>query len=127
MADVCCDTIVGGRVYVSNGDSRWEATGDVTIMPRTVERTADASSGGRMFVTEKAVPARARMDFLNYCNADPLDLFDARCHVDVTIVEMDRGFRHLFTKAAIVGNIEKNLSTGVVTGIEIATDRYSHH
>jgi len=122
--DPCCDTIIGGLVYIQMGARRYEAMADVTILPDPVERSADASQGGRLYTTERAKPARARMNFANYCNADPGDIFAARCHADITIVEKSRGFRHMFSKSSIVGTREINLSTGEVQGIEIATDRY---
>jgi len=123
--DPCCDTVIGGEIYVVAGDKRYEGMGDATILPASVERTAAASSGGRLVVTEAAVPATARIDFANLCDADPLELQTLRCKVDVTVVEKSRGFRHLFTQAVIVGRPEVNLATGVVSGLEIASDQYS--
>jgi hypothetical protein len=121
----CCDVIIGGEIYIVVGDQRFEAMGDVTITPASVEREANASSGGRLVVTETARPARATITFANLCDADPVAIFNARCHVDVTVIEKSRGFRHLFTKSAVVGTPEINLSTGEVSGIEIATDNYT--
>lgn len=125
MADPCCDTVIGGKVYVSMGDRRFEGLGEATIHPRPVERSHGATSGGRLWVTEEARAPDAEISFANHCDADPLDLFDARCQVDVTFVEDSRGIRHLFTRASVVGWPEINLATGEVSGLLIVTDNYS--
>lgn len=127
MADQYADDIVGGEVYIIVGDRRFEGMGDAKIQPRRREMTAGASSGGRLYGTEKAQPARAEISFVNHANADPLDVFDLRAHVDVTFVEKSRGIRHLFTKSLIEGTPEINLATGEVTGLRIATDQYSRN
>lgn len=123
--DPCCDRISGGLVYISVGDKRFEGAGDVRIFPRTVAREASASSGGRLVVVERAVPARVILDMVRLCDADGLDLYDQRCDIDVTVVEKSRGVRHLFTKSAAVGEPEENLSTGVLSGVEFSTDQYT--
>lgn len=125
MADACCNTIIGGLVELIVGDKTYQALGDVTISPMTVEREAGATSGARLTVTEKAKPATAAMNFANLCLADPMELFDMRCRVDVTVVEKSRGFRHLFSASAVVGTPEINLSTGELSGLQIATDSYT--
>jgi hypothetical protein len=125
MADPCCERIIGGLVYFSVGDARFEATGDVTIEPATVERTGEATAGGRTYVTEKAKPARFSCDFANICgNADPMILWDARCNVNITVVEHSRDIRHLFTNTTVVGTPSINLSTGIVAGLQGVTDQY---
>lgn len=125
MANVCCDDVVGGMVYITVGSLRFEGMGEAKIDPRTVERTAEASAGGRLVVTERAKPAMAEVSFVNHCDADPVDLFDLRCHVDVTVVELSRGFRHLFTSASVVGTPQINLATGEVSGLRIAAIQYN--
>lgn len=127
MADPCCDVFVGGIIFVSVGDQRFEGMGEAKIRPRTVERTAGATEGGRLWVTEKAVPAQAELNFVNLCDADPLDLFDARCGIDVTIVDQTRGFRHLFSQSVVVGTPEINVTTGEVSGLKIASVHYTVH
>jgi hypothetical protein len=123
-ADPCCDDIVGGEVYITMGDRRFEATADVVITPRRQEREAKLTNGGRLMVTERAVPYLAEITFVNQCGGDPLKLWDSRCHTDITVIEKSRGFRHLFSKASIVGNPKVNLSTGEVQGITVAADKY---
>lgn len=125
MADACCNTIIGGEVYIVQGDRRFEALGDVTLNTTQVARTGKTTSAGRLVVTEESRPARAKITFANHCDADPLELFDMRCSVNVTVVEKSRGFRHLFTNASLVGDPENNLSNGEVSGIEIVTDAYA--
>ena len=120
MADVCCDDVVGGMVYLTVGDRRFEGSGEATLRNLSgVERTSSASSGGRMVITEAARLPEIEMTFINHCDADPLDLFDLRCKVNCTFVEDTRGIRHLFTGAAVVGAPELNTATGVVTNMRI--------
>ena len=124
MADACSERIIGGEVYISVGDTIFEAMGDVTIDPTTIEREASAS--GKTVVTEKSKPARFSCDLSNISGQrDPMILWDARCAVDVTVVEKGRGIRHLFTNCTIVGSPSINLSTGTVSGLEGVTDSYS--
>lgn len=126
MADACCDTIVGGQIYITVEDKIFEATGDVEIDPSRTEREAGVSANGRLSVTERAVPQMARITFLNFCgDSDPMQLWNYRCNMDITVVEASRGIRHLFTKASVVGKPTKNLSNGQVSGMEFATDKYS--
>lgn len=126
MADVCCDDIVGGEVYITWGDKRYEAIGDVNILPARISREANATQGGRMYGVETPQLARVRLSALaNHCDADPMELFGARCKADITVVEKSRGFRHLFTESLCVGEPDINLVTGEVTGMEFASDSYS--
>lgn len=128
--DPCCDTISGGRISISvgdhagNGNLVFEGRGDCEIEPRTEEREADATNSGAMYSTVKAKLAMCRIPYANLCDRDPLDLFDLKCKVNVTIVEEDRGFRHLFANSVITGTPTVNLSTGEVTGLEVKTAKY---
>lgn len=125
MADMCCDDIVGGLIFVTVGSLRFEGMGEAKIRPETIERSAEASAGGRLVVTEKAVPAEAELSFVNHCDSNPIDLYRARCHVDVAVVEQSRGIRHLFSRATIIGRPEVNLATGEVSGLRIASVDHS--
>ena len=128
--DVCCSEIIGGEVYIvanfQNAPSEYyEAMGDVRIQPSRVERTAGASSAGRVWVTEASRPCRVIMSFANRCDQNPVRLYCSRCLIDITVVEKSRGFFHQFTNSLVVGNPEVNLSTGEISGIEIVTDEYT--
>lgn len=123
MAADCCDDLVGGMVYLTVGDKRYEGSGEATLRNLSgVERTATASSGGRMVLTEVARLPEIEMSFINHCDAEPRDLYDLRCKVDVTFVEDSRGFRHYFSQASISGTYEYNTATGVVSGMRIVCD-----
>lgn len=123
--DPCCNQVVGGKVYVSADDQRWEASGDVTIEPSNVSRELGATPSGRLTVVETAKPFRATLDMFNFCKNDPLELFKRRCGLNFTVVEKSRGFMHLFTNASVGGTPSINLQSGVISGIEIASDQYS--
>jgi len=126
MADVCSERIIGAEVYLSVGDTIFEAMGDVSIDPTKTEREAAATAGGKAVVTEKSKPAKFSCDFANISGArDPMILWQARCGVDVTVVEKGRNVRHLFTNCTIVGTPQINLSSGVVSGMEGVTDSYN--
>lgn len=123
-ADICCDTIIGGTFHLSIGDKRYEVIGEARIRPGYRERSAEATSSGRMWATERAVLTEADVTFGNFCDADPLEIFDGRCKISVTLVEESRGYRHMFTDAVAVGRPEINFATGQVTGISLRTDKY---
>lgn len=129
----CCSEVIGGEVYIfanftqSGGSEYYEALGDVRIQPARIERTAGASSAGRVWITEAARPIRVIMSFVNRCDQNPVRLYCERCLVNITVVEKSRGFFHTFTQSLIVGAPEINLSTGEISGIEIVTDDYTVH
>lgn len=126
--DPCCDRIIGGEVYISVGDVTFQAMGDVTISPTTSVREAMATAGGMTVITSRSKSATFSMDLANLCgDSDPMMLWESRCNVDVTVVEKSRGIRHLFTKSSIVGEPSINLSTGVLSGLQGATDNYSRY
>jgi hypothetical protein len=118
------DRVIGGKCHGTVNGKRFEFMADVTIMPATVSREGASTSGGKVYTTEKAVPARAKITFGNFQSADPMDLYDAQDVFDFTVVESTRNIRHLFTSASPVGDPEKNLTNGEVTGIEIVTEKY---
>lgn len=127
---VCCSEVVGGEVYIvahfsGTDSSYYEALGDVRIQPSRVERTAGASSGGRVWVTEVSRPMRVILSFINRCDTNPMRLYCERCQIGITVFEKSRGFMHQFNDCLIVGAPEVNLSTGEISGIEIVTDDYS--
>src|SRR5262245_18653278 len=133
----CCDDVIGGLItitvqYPGGGDTQdgasvmYEGMGEVRIQPAGVTRTAGASSGGSVWVVEAARPVRALITFTNRCEHDPCRLFMNRCRINVTVTEVSRAIWHTFSNAFVVGDVEKNLSTGEVTGIEIVTDRNNY-
>ena len=127
--DQCCDTVIGGEIYITAtiphiGERLYEALGEVRIQPTRLERTAGASSAGRLWIVETARPIRAIMTFANRCSVDPFELFCSHCNMSVNIVEKSRGYTHLLTGAVVIGMPEKNLSTGEVSGMEIVAGSY---
>jgi hypothetical protein len=125
----CCSEIIGGEVYIianfDNTSEYYEALGDVRIQPARIERTAGASSAGRVWVTEASRPIRVVMSFINRCDQNPIRLYCSRCLVDIVVVEKSRGFTHSLTQCLVVGAPEVNLSTGEISGIELVTDDYT--
>lgn len=129
--DPCCADIVGGEVYInayfpSGGSARYEGLGDVRIQPQKTARASGASSAGRIWVTEAARPVRALLSFVNRCDFDPRRLWTERCRLNVTIVEKSRGFWHQMTRCVVVGDMEINLSTGEISGMEVVSDDYTY-
>ena len=118
--EYCCDDVISGRWFMTVDGKRYEGMGELTLLPGAVERTAETTASGEMVVTQKPKLVRARLDFANKCDADPRNLYEAWCRVNAVFVEQDRGIRHLFSKAQVVGSPELNTSTGILTGIEIA-------
>jgi hypothetical protein len=133
--ETCCNDIIGGEIYIlarfhnnvgAVGDPgspvvRYEGMGDVRLQPSGVSRTAGATTGGSEWVTEQARPVRLLMNYANRCEHDPMRLFMERCEIDLTVVERTRGIWHRLTHVKSVGDVEKNLSTGEITGIELIT------
>lgn len=129
MADACCNDIVGGEVVIHaffrNGTptKTYEGIGDIRLQPSGREVTAGASSAGSLWATEAPRPVRALLNFVNRCSNDPMDLFRGRCAISITVVELSRGLQHTLNNAVPVGLPEVNLSTGEVTGLEVACSR----
>lgn len=124
MAEFCCDRIVGGRVFLSRGDKQYEATGDFTIEAANVERTGAATASGRAMYTVASKLFKFSCDFANFCDGDPHELFADPCGFNATVVEKDRGFRHLFTNCMMTGTPSTNLSSGVIAGLAGESDQY---
>ena len=102
---------------IRSGEERlYEALGEVRIQPTRLERTAGASSAGRLWIVETARPIRAIMTFANRCSVDPMELFCSHCNMSVNIIEKSRGFTHLLMGAVVIGMPEKNLATGEGVG-----------
>lgn len=136
----CCDDIVGGEVYITaqfggavgpgggpgSGQApiQYEGFGEVRIQPSRVLRASGASSGGAIWITETARPAKVLLSFINRCQHDPMLLFMQRCQVNITVHEKTRGFIHIFNEAHVTGDVEKNLATGEITGIELVGGLY---
>jgi hypothetical protein len=135
----CCDVVIGGLVVIEavfhgggggggqEGNSlTLEAMGEVRIQPMNVTRTAGASSGGTLWVTEAARPYRLILTFVNRCNKDPLRLFRERCQISITLTELSRcdDMTHKFLGCVIVGDVEMNLATGEITGMEVVAQTY---
>lgn len=128
--DACCNDIIGGEIIINatfpqGRNVTYEGMGDVRIQPSMMERTAGASSGGSLWVTEAPRPARALLNFANRCDFNPLDLFKGRCAMDIIVIEKGRGVQHEFAGAILVGLPEINLSNGEFTGMEVASTQYS--
>lgn len=134
MIEACCNDIIGGEVYITarfRGGTgtqgnfvTYEGIGEIRLQPSKVSRASGATSAGRIWVTEAARPVRAIMTYANRCDADPMRLFMERCDLDITIVEKSRGIWHYMMRAIVSGDVEKNLSTGEISGIEIIADNY---
>lgn len=125
MANFHCPPTVGGKVYLAWGDKRLEASGSVKIRTGQVRREARATNSGRLVVTEEARVQEWEMDLWDINGADPMELWEARSHVNVTLVAESTGKRYLWTDAAVFGDPEHDLATGIVSGIKMATDQFS--
>ncbi len=125
MADVGCPPVVGGKVYIKWGDKRLEASGSATLRTGKVRRDAKATNSGRLVMTEEATVQTWEMDLWDICGADPMELWEARAHVNVTIVAESTGKRYLWTDAAVYGEPSLDLTSGIITGISMATDQFS--
>jgi hypothetical protein len=135
---ICCDDVIGGLIQIivtfsgqggnqGGGQQKYEAMGEVRIQTIGVTRASGATSWGHVWVTEAARPLRILCSYPNRCGLDPLDLFKQRCRLLVTVIEWSRGFQHTFTDCIATGEVENNLTTGEVTGIELVCnwDQYS--
>src|SRR5580765_163467 len=140
----CWHDIVGGELYITaqfagvtgigggggqgggdqNAPVQYEGFGEVRIQPARVTRASGASTGGAIWITETARPAKIIMSYINRCAHDPMQMFMQRCLVNISVVEKTRGFTHLFSAAHITGDVEKNLTTGEISGIEIVGANY---
>jgi hypothetical protein len=86
----CCDRIVGGRIILHQNGNTFELTGDVNISPALFERESTPTNSGRMMTVIRPKLATAEIEFANFCDGDPLAMFDLGCKVSITIEELDR-------------------------------------
>ena len=121
-----CDATIGGQFVIRLGDAVFECLGDAEIKPARVSRAAGASANGRLWTTVEAKPATASFTLANFRGeSDPMLLWNAQCGLDITFKETDTGTTHYFSNASVVGDVAINPGNGEVSGMEIATDKYS--
>ena len=118
----CCPNNSAGRVFLKINGVKYKIRVGVTVMPTNVEKEADATASGEVFVTVKAVPAKATFTLSDTCGLSLEELSNA-CDIDATIKLYDLGGRtYLFTNASVVGRPELNTETGEISGFEIVSD-----
>ena len=122
MPQDCCSSF-GGRITIDMDGDRISARGDVTIEPTNAETTAEANHDGSVYYTVRPRPFTFAATFSQPCGLRWTEKM-ARCRMNVTIVEEDNNRTHLFTGVRLVGRPSVNISTGEVSGLSGATDRY---
>jgi hypothetical protein len=105
--------------------SRVEASGSMKIKATGERRDAKVTNSGRLVGTVEATPNTWEVDLWNIQGNDPMVMWRACCHVNVTVVEQDTGRRHIFSDGYVFGEPEYDPSTGVITGMKFASDNYS--
>lgn len=112
----------GGRGTIDIDGVRYSARGAAKIMPSTVSLENGANMDGTGYSTVK--PELAGVDFSFDRGVFPWtdDLILKK--INVTWVETDTGWTHLFTGARFSGKPEIDTEKGEVTGLKIETDSY---
>lgn len=114
----------GGRVSIQIGGATHTARANVKIMNSAVERENAANLNGSGSSMVKPVLPRVEMTFdrgerlgLEYDDAFVL------AEHNVTVIEEDSGFTHLFTGASVSGKPELDTATGEIAGIAFEVGR----
>ena len=116
----CCPNNSAGRVFLKINGVKYKIRVGVTVMPTNVEKEADATASGEVFVTVKAVPAKATFTLSDTCGLSLEELSNA-CDIDATIKLFDMNRTYIFPQASIVGRPELNTENGEITGFEIVS------
>jgi hypothetical protein len=115
-----CPAVVGGRFYLSWGDKRLECSGEARLSLADQTREAVATASGEMVVTITAALPSWELDFWDTQGADPMELWNAACGIDATVVAQDTGKRYQWTNATVHGEVGRNATTGVITGMKLS-------
>lgn len=121
--------ISGGRVSTVINGVAYSARGEITISGSGVEITDGANSDGSGYVTIAPKTKKAELTFDRFVDQNGTLLIwnedvMLQKNLSVTFIEQDGGKTHLLTNASWVGTPSENLSTGEVTGLSLASDKY---
>jgi hypothetical protein len=112
----------GGRIEVKIGTTLYKARGEITLMPTSFEATAEANQDGTVYATRKNMPFSAEMTF-QLEEGERWDI-TRQTGLNVTIQEESSNRTHQFTDAIVTGRPSVNLSSGEVSGLQIASALY---
>ena len=114
----------GGRCHVNVGGKPYSPRGEISFRTAGLTKEANANYDGTVYVNTAAAPVIAEITFSDHFGVSVDELVNG-CH-DVTFDCFDRGVRHFFTQAHIVGEPQVNAATGEISGITIAVPKARH-
>lgn len=119
----------GGRVSTVIDGVSYSARGVITLDPSNIEVSVESNSDGSNYRTVKAKPRMASITFDRFVdqNGRPMRWDEGimlRQNIPFTFIEQDTNVTHLLTNGCFTGKPEMDLSTGEVSGVGIAADKY---
>lgn len=116
----------GGRISINIGGRRFAPRGKASIKPSQQSNTVNVNHDGSVSRSTTATAATCELTFDRGSDKSfKWDRSFMSAFADVTVSETDVGILHMFTGAIIVGEPVIDTETGEVTGLSIATDKYT--
>ncbi|MGY3588082.1 phage tail tube protein [Bradyrhizobium sp. USDA 4350] len=119
----------GGRVSTVIGGIAYSARGTITLDPANVEVSAGVNQDGSLYrtVAPKARTAECTFDRFVDVNGAPLrwdENLMLQTNLGITFVEQDTNVTHLLSGGFFTGKPTIDTSTGEVSGLSLAADKY---
>jgi hypothetical protein len=119
----------GGRVSININGLSYSARGEIKINPSGLTADVGTNQDGTLYKTIKPKPISAECTFDRFVdvNGTPLkwnkDLMLLN-NIPITFTEQDTGKQQLLTNGTFVGDPQIDLSTGEVSGVSLAAEKY---
>jgi hypothetical protein len=120
----------GGRVSTVIGGIAYSARGEIRLDPANVTVAAGVNQDGTLYrtVAPKARTAEISFDrFVSVENGQPMKWDESlmmQVNLGFTFIEQDTGVTHLLSGGFFTGNPQENTSTGEISGLGIAAEKY---
>lgn len=119
----------GGRVSTVIGGIAYSARGVIKLDPSNISVDAGVNQDGSLYrtVTPKARTAECTFDRFVDINGTPLrwdENLMLQTNLGITFVEQDTNVTHLLSGGFFTGKPEVDTSTGEVSGLGLAAEKY---
>jgi hypothetical protein len=119
----------GGRVSTVIGGVAYSARGEIKLDPSNISVAAGTNQDGTLYrtVAPKARTAEVSFDRFVDNNGRPMKWDESlmlKINLGFTFIEQDTGVTHLLSGGFFTGNPQENTSTGEISGLGVAAEKY---
>lgn len=119
----------GGRVSTVIGGVAYSSRGTITLAPSNISVSAGVNQDGTLYRTVAAKARTAEISFDRFVdiNGTPLrwdEKLLLQVNLGITFVEEDTNVTHILSGGFFTGDPQTDTSTGEVTGLGLAAEKY---